>query len=570
MKNLRIEIQPGWLVLGLSVLTVAVYLPVADFGFVNFDDDVYVTANGRVLGGLTIDNILWALKSMEAGFWQPLTWMSLMLDFELYGLNAGGYHLTNLILHLGAVIVLFGSLFSMTGAVGRSAFVAALFALHPLHVESVAWIAERKDVLCGFFWMTTLYAYNRYATRPGLIAYGFLVASFCLGLMSKAMIVTLPFVMLLLDYWPLRRFPADRCGGASIFLARDFRRLVWEKIPLLVLALAITLATFYAEEKTGALKDLTLYPLEVRISNALISYVIYLWKMVWPSGLAIYYPHVGRLLLWPALISGIFLVVVTVLILRFRRQAPYHLTGWCWYVITLLPVIGLVQIGGHGWADRYTYIPLIGPFIMLAWGGGDLTAAWPYRREAILVFVAVVIAAMAVCTAQQLRYWTDSITLFQRSLAVTEDHYLSRYNLGLAFKESGRWAEAEEQFRRASALQPRSPAAVNNLGVVLTMQGKEHEAMDAYRRALEIDPRHAGAYNNLGMILYRQGRVVEAAEHFRAAVLIRDDYANAHYYLGLSLRRLRKNEEANGHIARAVSINPAYAKQPEGQAEGRR
>ncbi len=569
MKALRIDMKPYRLVLGLAVLTVGVYLPVADFGFVNFDDDVYVTGNARVLSGLTAENILWAFQSTEAGFWQPLTWISLMLDFELYGLNAGGYHLTNLILHLGAVGLLFQSLFSLTKAAGRSAFVAVLFALHPLHVESVAWIAERKDVLCGFFWMTSLYAYVRYAARPGGMAYCFLMASFCLGLMSKAMIVTLPFVFLLLDYWPLRRLPADCCDRGGVFPPSGVRRLVWEKLPLVLMAVALTIVTFYAEEQTGALKDFMHYPLAVRISNALISYVIYLWKMIWPAGLAIYYPHPGRVLFWPAVFSGMFLMAVTFLSIRLRGPAPYNLTGWGWYVITLLPVIGLVQIGGHGWADRYAYLPLIGPFMMVAWGGWDLTAAWRFRREAVLVAVAVVIVAMFVAASQQLRYWSDSIALFRRSLAVTEDHYLSRYNLGLALKEVGRWPEAEEQFRRALALQPHSPAAANNLGVVLTMQGKEKEAMGAYRHALELDPNHAGAHNNLGVLLYRQGMVAEAAEHFQAAVRIRNDYANSHYYLGLSLRRLGREKEALIHIGRAVAINPAYAKQPQRPGEER-
>ncbi|MCX7635864.1 MAG: hypothetical protein N2Z74_09025, partial [Syntrophales bacterium] len=394
MKKIAISTTTIGLIIILSV--VVVYAPVGDFAFLNFDDDVYVTGNVRVRTGLTWDNLRWAFVSTDAGFWQPLTWLSLMLDHELYGLNAGGYHITNVLIHIAAALFLFFALHELTGAKMKSAAVAFLFAVHPLHVESVAWVGDRKDVLCGLFWMLAMFAYARYAQSPSRLRYMGVMACFLGALMSKAMAVTLPLVLLLLDYWPLCRFGVITASVKGV----DGRMpILWEKIPMLAVSVALTVITFYAEEKTGALKDFTFYPWDVRLANAFVAYVTYLVKTIWPFDLAIYYPHPGRILVFPALTALMTLAGTTYLIVHYRRKAPYAFTGWLWYLGTLLPVIGLVQIGGHAMADRYTYIPLTGIFILAVWGGYDLAVFLRMPRRWLLPLTVAVAFFLIVISA---------------------------------------------------------------------------------------------------------------------------------------------------------------------------
>ena len=544
--------------LGFFLVILAVYAPVGIFEFVNFDDTVYVTDNLRVRSGLNWENLLWSLQSLDAGFWQPLTWLSLMLDYELYGLNAGGYHVTNVLIHIAATLVLFLALLRITGATWRSGFAAALFALHPLHVEAVAWVAERKDVLCGFFWMLTLYAYARYAERPGIVRYALVLAGFVGGLMSKAMIVTLPLVLLLLDYWPLGRWNGTSGETGKTYPAVSKARLIWEKVPFFAMAAVVTMLTFYTEERTGALKGFDVIPLDARISNALISYVLYLKKTIWPMNLAVYYPHPGRVIFWSALLSGAFLLGTTTVLFRFRRAVPYALVGWLWFLGTLLPVIGLVQIGGHAMADRYTYIPLIGIFMLLAWTVPRVIPECPWKKTFLIGFAVFVIVLLMFSTSKQIRHWTNSVSLFEHSIAVADTSYINHYNLGLALQDQRRYLEAEIQFRKAATLYPSNPSVHNNLGVVLALQNKDDEAVTAYREALRLKPDNARAMNNLAMILYRRGENAETLQLLRQAIRQQPNFANAHHYLGLTLQRMGNSDEAKEEFRKAWEINPAY------------
>jgi tetratricopeptide (TPR) repeat protein len=533
------------------------YLPVSHFEFVNFDDNIYVTDNFHVQNGLSWENTVWAFTSLDKYLWNPLTWLSYMLDFELYGLNAGGYHLTNVVIHLMSTVMLFLLLFRMTGEAPKSWFAAGLFALHPLHVESVAWIAERKDVLSGFFWICALLAYVHYTSAASLKRYLGVVVLFILGLMSKPMVVTLPAVMWILDYWPLRRFP-----GTSIY------RLIMEKVPLLALAALITAITFYTQSHSGAMESLDRYPLDVRIWNALVSYAEYLWKMIWPTGLAVYYPHPRTWPVWRITIAGLVMISISFLAYRTRTRWPYLAAGWCWYIVTLLPVIGIIQIGGQAMADRYTYIPLIGLFISLSWGLSDIISATK-RKEMLFGTISVVILALcSVMTIKQVPTWKDSATLFRHALAVTDRSKVAHYNLGIALKDKGLYLEAVNEFHAALALAPNDAKIHNNMGIALILQGNTNDAEKAFRTVLLLDPNHAGAHNNLGMILYNQDHLNEAINHFREAIRLRPDFANAHYYLGLALQKTGHTSEALHHLSTAARLNPAFGIKP-GKVENR-
>lgn len=571
----------------LTVLVLAVYWDVQHFDFVHYDDHVYVTDHVQVRQGLTPESLKWAMTSTEAGFWHPLTWMSLMLDYRFFGLNPGGYHFTNLLLHLANTLLLFLVFASMTGAVWRSALVAALFAIHPLHVESVAWIAERKDVLCGLFWILALGAYARYAERPSWTCYAAVFVAVFLALASKAMAVTLPFVLLLLDVWPLRRFgdrtsgiaeathtrrdqaetsPAAQSrdgeglpdiagaehmqvaqaeaspagarhgGGApACFQTATLVRLILEKIPLLALSAAVGILTWMAETKIGALKTVAEFPIAVRVGNAVVSYVRYIGKMFWPADLAVIYPHPGA---WPwvsVTLAAIVLVIITVFALKIWRRAPYLAVGWFWYLGTLVPVIGLVQIGSHAMADRYTYIPLIGLFIMIVWGMTDMLAPWRLGRALVAIGGLAIVLALIPPARAQVACWEDAERLFRRTVAVTERNYLAHNNLGAALARKGCVDEALRHYRKAIAIQPRYPEALFNAGSALAVQGHYAEAETYYRTALEIHPALAEAHNNLAIALAMQGKMHDAISHFRTALRLRPDYAEAKKNLALAL-----------------------------------
>jgi Flp pilus assembly protein TadD len=532
-----------------------VYAPVWHHEFVNYDDDRYVTENPFVRQGLSPASFHWALTATHASNWHPLTWLSHMLDVELYSLEPGGHHLTSVALHAANAVILMWVLVVMTGRFRRSLLVALLFALHPLRVESVAWVAERKDVLAGLFWMLTLLAYGLYARRPGAARYGLVLACFALGLTAKPMLVTLPFVLLLLDVWPLRR-TARRAGA--------IRKCVVEKLPLFALSAASVAITLVAQKGGGAMRASEIWPLGQRLANALIAYVAYLWKTVWPSGLACFYPHPaavsadGAWIRW-ALVAALLLATATAVAVVAMRRRPHVAVGWFWYLGTLVPVIGIVQVGSQAMADRYTYLPLIGIYIVVAWGLSE----WIEKRERLRAFVipvvAIVLAAFATVTRLQIAHWKDSQTLFEHALRVTQDNYVAHNNLGSLFESRGDLAQAATQFERALHIRPGFPPSNNNLGLVLTQQGELPRAIEHFARAVAGDPGYAEAHNNLGAALQRQGDIARAASHFERAVSLDPDHSEAHNNLGVILERRGDLDRATEHYERALRIDPDFA-----------
>jgi tetratricopeptide (TPR) repeat protein len=560
----------------LAALTAAVYAGVRGHDFVNLDDDVYVTNNPPVQAGLTGAGLRWAWTTLYAGYWQPLTWMSLQLDVTLFGKWAGGFHLTNLALHIANVVLLFALLTNMTGAVWRSAFAAALFALHPLHVESVAWVTERKDVLSTFFLFLTLGAYLAWVRRPHLGRYLLVAALLALGLMAKPMLVTAPCLLLLLDYWPLGRLrigTGARAGGSRL----NIGSAVWEKLPLFAVAAVFGTLTAYAQRRVGAVASLEMLPLSYRVSNAPVAYVRYLGKMLWPADLAAYYPHPeGSLPLWQPVAAGLLLLGVTALVLWQGRRRPYLPVGWLWFVGSLFPVSGVLQAGAQALADRFAYIPNIGLYLIAAWGLHDLLAS---RRYAPALGGALAAAALAVCavlTVRQVGYWRDSETLWRHTLAVTGDNAIAHNNLGGHLVQQGmngeaegrkaeairKYEEAAGHFARATEVRPLLSSGHYNLAEVYFRLDRLAEAARHYRLALEADPRMSNAqraHHKLGLILLGRGELNEARGHFARAVQLDPSMTDAHGNLGLVALRQGRPEDAALHGSDVVRARPADA-----------
>jgi tetratricopeptide (TPR) repeat protein len=599
----------GRLCAALLFLAVAgVFMPALTHGFITYDDPVYVTGNAHVAGGLTWQNIRWAFRSTEASNWHPLTWISHMADCQVFGLHPWGHHLTNVLLHATNALLLFILLRGMTRAPWRSLFVAALFGLHPLHVESVAWIAERKDVLSTTFWMLTLWAYARrakkiraheaHATGWYLLALFFFAA----GLMSKPMLVTLPCVLLLLDYWPL-----ERLAGASL---RDRWFLLLEKVPFGVLSAAASAVTLFAQKSGGTVGAVEDFPWPVRISNALISYCEYLGKCFAPARLAIFYPFFAQQPpLWKTVAAGVLLATITAVSVALARRRPYLLVGWLWFLGTLVPVIGLVQVGGQSMADRYTYVPLIGVFIMVTWAAGDLAAPWEKGSRVLGYAGAAVLAALTLLTSVQLSYWRDGAALFRHAVSVTENNWVAHANLfatlskesspeaaselqetmrilasfaesydkkgaelertpghsleaikdfrtairimpdlaaphailGAALaKTPGGLPEAIEEFRVAAKLEPSSPAAHYNLATALAATpGEKSEAVTEYETVTILDPDDFQAHYNLAVLLSGiAGREAESIPEYETVLRLKPGFYQAHFNLGLLLARI--------------------------------
>ncbi len=502
----------------LTIATAAVYGQVWNFGFINYDDPLYVTDNAMVRKGLSWEGLRWALTALTAANWHPLTWLSHMLDVSLFGLRPGFHHLVNLLFHLLNTALLFLVLKAATGACWRSAFVAALFALHPLHVESVAWIAERKDVLSTFFGLLAIGAYCRYARSPEWRKFLPIVIFFSLGLMAKPMLVTLPLVLLLMDFWPLGRLKPSLPEASSAPAPSDERKkskkkrtqepapaakrrgtgsphlaIFTEKIPLILLSALSGLITLVAQHQGGAVSAVDAYPLGTRIANALASYLVYLVKMIWPANLAVYYPFVKDIPAWQALSGALLLIAMTFAAVRAARRFPYLLFGWLWYLITLLPVIGIVKVGETAMADRYTYITLVGPFVAATWGVHDLAAGWKRGKEALAAAGLLVMIALAAATFIQAGTWKSSATLFRHALAVTENNFMAHTNLAVALMDEGRLDEALPHLETAAKIRPDFPNARYNLGVIRMRQGKNDEAMGHFKAALHSDPNFARA-----------------------------------------------------------------------------
>src|SRR3954463_7071904 len=508
--------------LGLFVLTWVVFGQTLRYDFVNYDDPRYVYQNTRITSGISIANVVWAFAHIHSENWHPLTTITHMLDCQLHGLSAGWHHFTNVLLHSFAVALLFVALERMTGALWRSAFVSAVFAIHPLHVESVAWIAERKDVLSAFFFMLTLLAYLHYTRAPSIGRYLTVALGVALGLMSKPMLVTLPFVLLLLDYWPLGRFEANRTKSRHRRL-----QLIVEKIPLIALSLVSSVVTFLAQQ--GAIGWTEQLPVSTRLSNAVVSYVIYIRQMLWPASLAVFYPHPeNRLPALEIIIALILLVGITAAAFVLRKKAPYFVTGWLWYVGMLVPVIGLVQVGWQGHADRYTYLPQIGLYIALTWAVTDFTRSWRFQRIALRVSALIIVGALSWRCWLETSYWRDSETLFTHALAVTRNNDVAMNNLGIIFLEKGQLDEAISNLQAAIDVRPENAPAHDNLAKALLRKGGHTaEAMVHYHKLLEIEPDNVEARNTLGTALIQQGQLREAVDQWQEALAIQPENGNA-------------------------------------------
>ena len=606
----------------LAALTLAVFWPVIHFDFVNYDDPGYVTENSHVSRGLTWEDVVWAFRTGHAANWHPVTWLSHMLDCQLYGLKPWGHHLTNLLFHTANTLLLFLLLQRMTGARWRSAFVAALFALHPLHVESVAWVAERKDVLSTFFGLLSIWAYAAYvekskvqspkskvmgasatqpATRNTLPAPRFYLLSlllFALSLMSKPMHVTLPFLLLLLDYWPLRRLDPPSAnarvqGSRFKVQGSEVLRLFVEKLPFLALAATSSIVTFLTQKHGGALAPADLLPMGSRILNTVVAYATYTGKLLWPIHLSVFYPYPQ--VRSPGLIAlaAVFLLAITASAMLGCRKAPHFLVGWLWFLGTLVPVIGLVQVGSQSMADRYSYIPSIGLFLALAWLAAEAATRWRFGPRLLGVAGALAIVLCLSCTRTQLSYWKNGETLFRHALAVTTGNFVAHSNLGNALATRGKPREAEAQFssalkiypdyypamyalanlvrtngdsaaaltlfNRALQTRPHDAKAHYNHGVVLVVLGKEDAALDEYRQALQLDPKLAPAHNNLAGLLISRGKAEEGLAHALTALRLQPDFAQAHLNAGNALFLQEKFPEAEGHYWIALKLEPGLS-----------
>ena len=543
----------------LVIMTLSVYRQVKDFEFISYDDPLYVAGNRHVQKGLTVETIVWAFTDATriTNYWVPITWLSFLVDYERYGLDAGGYHLTNVFFHVLNSLLVYFVLARMTASIWKSAFVAALFALHPLHVESVVWVAERKDVLSTFFWLLTLLSYGGYVRRPGFWRYLLTFLLFIFGLMAKPMLVTLPFAMLLLDYWPLGRMQAVNVSLNPLRPA-TVRKLIWEKTPFFVVVSIAGVATFLTQQTGGAVKSLDSVPFGVRMANMLVSYVSYIGKMFWPGQLSFLYPHPGALPVWQWAGALLILGVVTWLVFRVRTVRPYLAVGWLWYLGTLFPVIGLVVIGPHVMADRYTYVPLIGLYVMVAWGVPEAVRRWGYKRQGLALTAAVMLSLLAVMSWTQARYWKNSISLFRHAIAATENNYVAYNNLGAVFQEKGMAAEAMTAYLKALEIKPEHIETHLNLGILLKRRGRMDEAIHHFNKALEINPDFKGVHFNLALALTEQGRVAAAVSHYLTILRIDPNDATAHNNLGIILKDQGRIAEAIQHYLKAVQINREY------------
>jgi tetratricopeptide (TPR) repeat protein len=549
----------------LVVATLAVYWQVLDNDFVNYDDDYYVTENTHVNKGVTFDSLTWAFTSPHASNWHPLAWVSHMIDCQLYGLNPRGHHLTSLLFHVANTLLLLLILVRMTGTLWQSSFVAALFALHPLHVESVAWVAERKDVLSTFFLMLTLWGYTIYVKKGGVRRYLLVVLFFVLGLMSKPMLVTLPFILLMLDFWPFGRLGLIRdtrneVTGHHTDEGPNVFRLLWEKVPFFALAVGSSVVTFIVQERGGAVKLLEMYSIQTRIINAFVAYTEYIVNMVWPVKLAVLYPHPGSSLpLWKGVVAGLALVLITVLVIRKARKVPYITVGWFWYVVTLIPVIGIVQVGAQAMADRYTYITLIGLFVIIAWGANDLLSKWLYRKICLGTLAAIIFPVLIVLTWKQVQYWENSITLYKHTLKHTSNNYLIHNNQGIALREQGRAEEAVKHYLHALRSNPDYAQAHYNLGNAYAGAGKYKEAIEAYKKAININPDYVLAHYNLGVAYAGAGKYKEAIEIFLQVLKIDPDNVQAHSNLGAAYVGSGKYKKAIEAFLQTLRIDPDNA-----------
>ena len=554
MSTIRVSSKTALpvIILALSLLVSGVYWQTGGHPFINLDDGTYVSENPVVLRGLTLEGVSWAFTTFHAANWHPLTWLSHMADVEWFGLDAGWHHRMNVLYHLLNTELLFLVLWRMTGGMWQSAFVAALFGVHPLHVESVAWVAERKDVLSALFWILTMGAYLRYSRRPGIGRYLLVAVVFALGLTCKPMVATMPFVLLLLDWWPLGRLSVPALS-----------QLVWEKVPLLGMSATSCVITYLAQAKGGAVVQFEHLPFGSRISNALVSYVVYLGKTVWPSSLAVFYPHPAtihaKVPAWEVAGSIMLLCGLSIIALRAGHRRPYFAVGWFWYVGTLIPVIGLVQVGIQAYADRYTYVPMIGILITLAWGIPELLAGWRFRRLALVVSGSAVVLVLSGVAWSQVGYWRDSITLLSHAVAITDRNWFAMGSLGDSHSQLGQHQQAIRYFQEASRIKPENAEVWKNLGASYAQLGQHQQAIGYYRESLRIKPENAEVLYSLGVSYAQLGQYHQAIRYFQEASRIKPDHAEAWYNLGVSYTTLGQHRQAIGYYRESLRIKPENA-----------
>lgn len=560
MKELIKKNSTLGICLFLIVGTICVYMQTINYDFVGFDDPLYIYENTQIQQGLTFDNIIWAFTTTHAGNWHPLTWISHMVDCQIFGVEPGWHHISNIVFHIANTILLFIVFRRMTDGVWQSAFIAALFAFHPLHVESVAWISERKDVLSTFFWIVTMWYYIGYVHRPSLKRYLLVAVSFSLGLMSKPMLVTLPFVLLLLDFWPLNRFNSQRTNDYKAPIStKTIPRLVFEKTPLFFLAAISSALTIYAQKIGGAVTSLHVIPLEVRIYNALLSYLKYIEKTFFPFKLAVLYPYPTTIHLWKVILSSFILLMISFIALKTIKRHPFFLIGWLWYIGTLMPVIGLVQVGRQSIADRYTYIPLIGIFIIIAWGIPAVLGRYRHNFFWITLFAIVLIFHLITLTFKQIGYWKNPLTLYEQAIKVTDDNFLVHTYLGDALYDMGRQKKAIDHYLKAVSMRPEFLDANLKLAIALTSLGHAEEAVNYYSHVLKLKPDWVEVRLNLGKTYEMLGRMREAISQYSQALEIQPDYDKAHFYLGVALGKHGNLELAVKHLTTTLHLNPAYA-----------
>ena len=540
----------------MAIATLFLYWEIQYHDFVSFDDPLYVVENPNVKKGFSLKSILWSFSFFTTGpNWIPLSWLSHILDYQLYGLNPRGHHLNNLLLHLANTILLFLVLSRMTKTVWRSAFVSALFAVHPLHVESVAWVSERKDVLSTLFLMLTLWSYARYVELASMKRYLAVLFFFVLGLMAKSMLVSLPFVLILLDYWPLGRFGFY---GKSREQICTLLILIKEKVPLFVLSFAMSLLTFFSQKGAGAVYSFDVFPLPLRISNALLAYMKYIEKTFYPNKLAVFYPYLGKLIWWQVLGAFVLLVCITCFALRNIKTLPWLTVGWLWYLGMLFPVIGIVQVGLQSMADRYTYVSIIGIFIIASWGLYSLSRRFRYGKIIFVIVGFTLFISLSIFSWYQIQYWRNDQTLFRHALNVTTGNHVAHNNLGLALFREGKLEEAASHFSMALKIRPQSLDYRSNMGAVLAKQGKFEEAVPYLVWVTDRMPSYSGANYNLGLLYFNQGRFEKAIECFKRIVKFEPDFAKAYFQLGRIMTLQGRYDDALSHFSKALHIDPQY------------